>query len=189
MTTSKLALALILSAVIPAVSLAAAPPSWVMDRSSSKLTFESGYGGVPVEMTAKRWDAQIAFDPKALGASKAVITIESASILSGNDTYDQHFPEAEWWDTVKFPKATYVTSGFTSLGGDKYRAEGVLTVKGVSQSVTLPFTLTTTGDQAKMNAETTLHRQDFHIGNGDENVTGVPLDVTVKINLTAHKAP
>jgi polyisoprenoid-binding protein YceI len=99
-------------------------------------------------------------------------------------------PTDDWFAAKKFPKATFVTTGFKALGGDRYQAAGNLTIRGVSKPITLPFTLTITGNAAHMTSAISLNRTVFGVGQG-QFATGesVPLDVAVNINLSAHKAP
>lgn len=189
MTVAKLALAATLALALPCAALAA-PPTWVVDKPNSKLTFSSSFSGEAFTGTFRRWDAQIVFDPKQLAASKVTATIEPSSASTGDETRDQSLPTADWFDTGKFPRATFSTTSFKSLGGNRYEAAGTLTVKGISKPVTLPFSLAITGSDAKMNGQVTLSRAAFGVGKGQfESAETVPLNVVINVALTAHKAP
>jgi polyisoprenoid-binding protein YceI len=139
--------------------------------------------------TFRRWSAQIAFDPKALGASKAVVTINVASAATGDADRDQALPTDDWLASSKFAQATFVTRDFRDLGGGKYAADGDLTIRGVKKPVTLPFTLAISGDTAKMSGAMVLNRTAFGVGQGQWK-TGEVVDtkVTVNVALTAHRA-
>ncbi len=49
-------------------------------------------------------------------------------------------------------------------GGDAYDAVGTLTIRGVTRDVTLPFRLSTTGDEARATGHLDLVRNDFGVG-------------------------
>lgn len=183
--------ALLAGALIAAspAALAAAPPAWTLDKAASRLSFKSTFGGEAVQGAFKRWDAQIQFDPKALAASKAVVTIDVGSAATGNQEQDEALPTGDWFSAMRFPKASFVTRSFKDLGGGRYQAIGDLTLRGVSRPVVLPFTLTIVGDQAKMSGQTVVNRSLFGVGQGQfASAETVPFNVTVSIALTARRA-
>jgi len=166
----------------------AAPPTWSVDPSS-KLTFAGAMNGAAFTGTFKRWSAQIAFDPKALATSKVDVSVDVGSATSGDADRDSAMPTDDWFAASKFAKATFVSKSFRDLGGGKYEADGDLTVRGVTKPVALPFTLTITGDTARMNGAVVLNRTAFGVGQGQWK-TGEVVDtkVTVNVALTAHRA-
>jgi len=167
----------------------AAPAAWTVDKAASRLGFKSSFSGMDFEGTFRRWDAQIVFDPKALGASQATVSIEPASVATGDAERDGALPTADWFDVAQFPRASFVTKSFKSLGGDRYQADGVLTLRGASRPVSLPFTLTIAGDVAKMIGEVPIDRSAFGVGQGQwSSAETVPLNVTVVVSITAHRA-
>ena len=184
---SMLAAASLAAAAAPAL---AAPANWVVDKAASRLGFKSSFAGAPFDGEFRRWDAQIAFDPAALDASNAVVSVDTGSATAGDDSRDDAMPGADWFDIAHFPKATFTTRSIKSLGGDRYQASGDLTIRGVSKPVDLPFTLAITGDQAKMDGQVTIDRTTFGVGQG-EYTSGdqVPLNVTIVVSLSAHRAP
>jgi polyisoprenoid-binding protein YceI len=177
-----------LGLVLAANSASAAPSTWVVDPSS-KLTFQGAMNGEAFTGSFRRWSAQIVFDPKALGASRAVVDVNVASASTGNADRDQAMPTDDWFAAGKFAQATFVTRGFRDLGGGKYAADGDLTIRGVKKPVTLPFTLAISGDTARMSGAIVLNRTAFGVGQGQWS-TGEVVDtkVTVNVSLTAHRA-
>ena len=133
--------AVALGAGLFAAQAFAAPPSWTVDHAASNLGFKSSFNGMDFEGRFKRWDAQIAFDPKDLAGSRVNATIDMASATTGDSSRDSSLPSDDWFATNQYPKATFTAAGFKSLGGDRYEANGTLTIRGVSKPVALPFTL------------------------------------------------
>jgi polyisoprenoid-binding protein YceI len=89
-----------------------------------------------------------------------------------------------WFDFERFGAAGFVTTGFHRLGPDRYEAEGVLTIKGVSRPIALPFTWRQADGAARMHATVVLDRTAFGVGEG-EFATGeeVGRDVRVDVDL------
>ncbi len=177
-----------LAAVMMAVPALAAP-SWTVDKAASRLGFVSSMNGEAFEGSFGRYDAKINFDPKDLKSSKAVIVIDVASAVTGDQTRDESLPTKDWFWAEKFPRATFVSTGFTDLGGGRYQAAGKLTLREVSRPIVLPFTLVVSGDTAKMTSAIVVNRLVFGVGQGQwKTEEAIPARVTVRINLTAKKA-
>ncbi len=184
----RFGLSLMLGALLAAPATAA-PPAWTVDKAASRLGFRSSFGGEAVQGAFRRWDAQISFDPKALAASKAVVTVDMASAATGDQSHDQALPTADWFDVAHFPRATFTTTSFKDLGGGRYQALGTLSLRGVAKPMVLPFTLTLAGNQAKMTGAVGINRSAFGVGQGQfKSAETVPFNVTVDIALTARRA-
>jgi polyisoprenoid-binding protein YceI len=161
---------------------------WVVDQAKSELGFDSQVEGQAFHGHFQRWDADIHFDPKALGASKVVVNVQTGSIVSGDDQRDQTAQSGEWFATAMFPKATFTSTSFKDLGGGKYEADGDLVIRGKSVPVALPFSLDISGDTAKMSGQATIDRSNFGVGTGDYGgADTVPLEVSIKVELTATR--
>jgi len=162
---------------------------WAVDKAASRVGFEAAMNGEGFTGTFKRFDAQISFDPKDLKGSKAVVSIDMTSAFTNEQTRDESLPTADWFNAEKFPRASFVTSGFTALGAGKYQAAGDLTLKGVSKPIVLPFTLVISGDTAKMTSAIIVNRLVFGVGQGQwKTEEAIPARVTVRIALTAKAA-
>jgi len=170
-------------------ALAGPAPGWTVDAAGSKLGFRGAMNGDAFNGLFRRWSAQIAFDPKNLAGSKAMVSVDVASAVTGDPDRDQAMPTADWFSAKTQPTAYFVTTGFKDLGGGRYQATGDLTLRGVKKPIVLPFTLAISGDTARMNGAVALNRTDFGIGQGQWK-TGdvVATQVTVTIALTAHRA-
>lgn len=180
---------LVILALLVAWPAQAAPSAWTIDKAASKVVLSSAFDGEPIKGTFRRWDAQIRFDPKDLAHSSVRVTLDTASIASGDADQEAALPARVWFWSEKYPQATFVTRSFKSLGGQRYAAMGDLTIRGVTKPLTLPFTLAITGDTAKMNATVDVNRLAFGVGQDEWKSTEViPGTVKVTIALTAHRA-
>jgi polyisoprenoid-binding protein YceI len=181
---------LVLGLVLLAPSAQAAHPArWSVDPAASKLGFQGKMNGDAFTGVFRRWTADIVFDPTNLASSKAIVTIDVSSAVTGDADRDQAMPTGDWFAAQKFPKATFTTSAIKALGGGRYQAAGDLAVRGVHRPVVLPFTLAISGDTARMNGALVLNRTAFGIGQGKWSTSDVvDTSVTVNVALTAHRA-
>jgi polyisoprenoid-binding protein YceI len=174
----------------PVVAAAAAPPAWIVDKAASSLRFTSSMAGESFTGAFRRWDADIRFDPANLAASSVTATIDVASAATGNPDRDQALPTDTFLDAPAFPKASFVAHHFSALGGGRYQADGLLTLRGVSKPLSLPFTLVIQGGQARMTSQVAINRLAFGVGQGEwKATTTIPAAVTVSIVVAARRAP
>ena len=167
---------------------ALAADAWTVDAAGSMLGFEAVHGGNAFTGRFDDWQADIVFSPEDLAGSQVTVTIDMASADAGANDRNSQLPTGDWFDIDNHPTATFVTTGFTHLGGDDYEASAELTIKGVTLPVTLPFTLSIDADTASVSGSLGLVRTDFGVGEGRWADGGtVGLDVTVLIDLTASR--
>ncbi|KPL67048.1 hypothetical protein SZ64_02425 [Erythrobacter sp. SG61-1L] len=165
-----------------------AAPGWIVDQSASKLGYEGVGNSETFEGSFGKWDAEINFDPAHLDQSIAKVTIDTGSASSGDPSRDDPLRETSWFNISAFPNAVFATNGITSTGPNAYVADGTLTIRGVSQPVKLPFTLTIEGDTAKMQGQAKIDRTAWGLGEGSWQDKSVDPNVTVKVDITAKRA-
>jgi polyisoprenoid-binding protein YceI len=164
--------------------------TWTVDPAASKLGFSGVQTDQPFSGTFKTWTGTIDFDPAKPEAAHVLITIDPGSAATGDTQRDEALPTDDWFAASKFPKATFEATGFTPKGGTKFETTGKLTIRGLTKDVTLPFDLTIDGNTAHAVGSTKLVRTNFGVGQGDwATDQWVALDVTVNVDLTAHRAP
>ena len=67
----------------------------------------------------------------------AEFSIKAASIDTGVDQRDAHLRSGDFFDADRYPELIYRSTLITPLGGDRYRADGELTIRGTARPVTL----------------------------------------------------
>ncbi len=182
---------LVLAVVALAVPLGPAwAADWGLDAERSSLAIRATQGTEAFEGRFQRFTADIRFDPANLDQCRVVVTIDPTSLDTGSRDRDEIVPSAPWFDASRFPVARFEATRFTALGGDRYEAQGTLSIKGMTRTVTLPFTLAIAGDTAEMRGELTLDRTDYGLGEGDfADPSLVGHDVAVIVTVTAHRVP
>ena len=167
---------------------AADPPRWAIDHAKSHLYFISKWQGAPVKGVFKTWSGDIRFDPADLAASSVVIEIDTASLNTAYKDRDDGLRSSDGFKSDTFPTASYKATTFRDLGGGKYEADGVLKIKDLEASVSLPFMLEFSGDTAVMTASVGLSRIALGLGKGQWKDTSIIKDeVSVEIHVEAMR--
>ncbi|NBN62722.1 YceI family protein [Pannonibacter tanglangensis] len=175
------ALALSLAAGVPALAA-----DWTVDPARSSLGFAVDQGGQPVEATFRTWTATIRFDPANLAEARIEATIETGGIVTANPQFVEMIPGADWLAAATFPTATFTSGAVTALGGNAYRMDGTLTLRGQAQPVVVDFTLDITDASARAVGTAKVKRTAFGVGASFPPST-VGDDVTIKLDLTASR--
>lgn len=156
----------------------------------SEIAFVSRQMGVPVEGKFKKFDAQVAFDPARLGSSRVAFTVDTGSATLGVRETDAELPKPVWFNVPKFPQATFESSAIKALGGGKYEVAGKLSIKGATQDVVVPVTLTQGGAHTLATGSFVIKRLAFKIGENEwADTSMVADDVQVKLKLTLSGVP
>jgi len=182
--------ALVLSAL--AATAVAAPKNYEVDTGHTFPSFEADhFGGMSVwRGKLKTTGGKIVLDREAKTGTVDV-TIDTASIDTGNDKLNTHLKSAEFFDVAKFGTATY--QGKFSKFNDKGPSEvqGTLTLHGVSKPVTLtlasfkcmPHPMKKT-EFCGADAHASINREDFGIAWGKD--FGFDMKVNLAIQVEAN---
>lgn len=153
--------------------------------TQSELAFTSRQMGVPVEGHFGKFDAQIAFDPRQPQAGHVNFSIDLGSARLGAPEAEAELVKAAWFDTARFPRATFTSTALRALGGGRFEAAGQLSIKGTTRAVVVPVTLTQRAGNSTAIGQFVLKRLAFKIGDGEwADTSMVADDVTVRFKLT-----
>lgn len=179
--------------VLAASTALASAPVWAQQKllpEQSEIAFVSKQMGVPVEGKFKKFDAQVAFDPAKPAASKVAFTVDTGSATLGAKETDAELPKAVWFNVAKFPQATFQSSVIKAVGAGKYEVAGKLSVKGASQDVVVPVTLTQSGATTMAAGSFVIKRLAFKIGENEwADTSMVADDVQVRFKLALAGVP
>lgn len=149
------------------VAAAAQAGAWHVDGAHSTLGFTNTYQTVAYSGQFHRFSAVIDFDPADLAHAKFDVSVDITSLDTRNSERDQAALGAAFFDSAKFPRAHFVSSGFRETADGKILADGTLTLRGVGKPVTLVVEFEPHGDTAVLDVTAQLARLDFGIGAGE----------------------
>jgi polyisoprenoid-binding protein YceI len=155
--------------------LLTAAPAFAADyvqAPGSTLAFAGSYQGEVFTGKFPGFTTRFSFDPTQLATSRLDVTIPLATASTSNADYDGELRGAAFFDAARFPQATYTATRFRALGGNRYAADGTLSLRGASKPVTLEFTWTP-GARPVLAGKATVKRLEFGVGGGDWADTGL----------------
>jgi polyisoprenoid-binding protein YceI len=169
----------------------AAPETYVIDTNHSKPRFSYNHLGYSTQLS--RFDkisGKIMID-KAAKQGAMNVTIDTTSVSTGFDLFNEHIQKADFFDTAKFPTATFASSKL-NFNADKLSSiDGTLTIKGISKPVTLTVSSfmcmphpMLKKEACGANASAVVKRSDFNMG---KSVPYVGDEVTIDLPVEAVK--
>jgi polyisoprenoid-binding protein YceI len=168
MKSAVLACGLVLLCTGFALPAAAAPREVV--AAKSEIAFSVKQMGVPVSGRFRRFGGQVQLDTDTLAESSAQISVDIASLTTGDEEADAVALDEPWLDAAGHPRATFTSNAVRALGDDRYEISGELSIRGAPRTVTVPVTLEPQDDGAMLaSGELRIRRTDFGIGGGEWN--------------------
>jgi len=127
--------------VIAAIVLMAASAFTAFQSSDFKISdnYSVKFNGGDPSGEFKGLKGTITFDPANLAASKFDVSIDVASINTGNGMKNTHAQSDKWLDAVKYPVIRF-TSKTIAKTANGFEATGTLDMHGVQKEITFPFT-------------------------------------------------
>ena len=156
-------------------------------EAGSTLGFRATYMDEAFDGRFARFTPSIRFDPADLANARFDVRIALASASTDNEERDQMLVGPEFFDATGAAEARYVATRFRALGGNRFVAEGSLTLRGVTRPVPLQFTWTP-GAKPVLEGSATLRRLAFKVGEGDWADTALLPD-EVKVSTRLVLAP
>lgn len=166
---------------------------WKLDPSHTSIGFSVPHLVISsVDGRFKEASAVVKLDDADLTKSDVSVTINTASVDTGDAKRDDHLRSPDFFDAKKFPTVTFKSTKI-SKAGSGYKLTGNLTIRDVTKPVTLDATLsapvkTPWGNQARAATLTgKVKRGDFGLKwNKALETGGVVVGDDVTINVKAE---
>jgi len=170
---------------------APAVPHYALDAAKSTLEFSFTQAGAQNKGKFTHYTVNFDFSPDNLAASRLEVTIDMASLATGDQERDDTLRDADLFAVKKFPQAHFsATQIVKSASG--YEAVGKLTIRDATREARVPFTFRVASEAGTnagyMAGKTTLKRLDYGVGQGDWKATdqvGNDVSVSFALRLTA----
>jgi len=157
-----------------------APAALGIDAAKSKVAATFRQMNVPVEGVFTKASGSIQFDAAKPEQASASILIETAGFDLGMEDYNAEVRKKEWFDSKTYPQASFTSTSFKTLGGDRYQASGKLLIKGKSIDVSLPVSVKREAAATVFSGSLPVSRKAFGIGDADWNEV---VDDAVTVNF------
>lgn len=181
-----------------ATATAATAGTYAVDPTHSRIGFVARHAMVTkVRGSFNEFEGSGYFDPQNPADSRLEVTIQAASIDTRNSDRDAHLRSNDFFDMDNYPTITFLSTATSSAGDSAYRVTGDLTIKGVTQPVTIDLELTGTAQdpwgntRLGLEGSTVINRKDWGVSwNATLDAGGVLVSekITLEFEISAIKA-
>ncbi len=134
----------------------------------------------------------ITVDRANLENSSVTATIDVAALTTDNEARDKHVKSPDFFDSAKFPIATFKSKSWKKTGADTFDITGDLTIKDITREVVLKATLLGFGPGMRpgtflsgWEATTSIKKSDFGLAGPAMLAKALGDDVALTINIEA----
>ncbi len=180
------------------MAFTAASITFNVDKTKSKVTWIGRKVTGEHTGTINIADGKLTSDGKnILGGSFDIdmntITCTDLTDADYNAKLVGHLKADDFFGVAKFPKSTFAVTKVTSTGGANYKINGNLTIKGITQAIEFPATITVAGTQVTAKAKILVDRTKFDIKYGSASFfdslgdKAISNDFELNVDLVAKK--
>lgn len=169
-----------------------------LDPSHTRIGFVARHAMVTkVRGQFTGFEGRAVVDGGDFTASTVALTIEAASIDTRNEQRDGHLRSNDFLGMDEYPQITFASTAVAQTGPTSFEVTGDLTIKGVTNSITVPFEFEGAatdpfGNQrVGFEGAVTINRKDYGVSWNAALETGgvlVSEKVTLEFEISAIKA-
>jgi polyisoprenoid-binding protein YceI len=109
---------------------------WVLDPTHSELLFKVKHLMITnVKGEFRKFSGEI--DGENFTDAPVKVKIESSSVFTNNEDRDNHLKSGDFFDVENHRELTFESTSIKKVDDDEYKLTGMLTIKGVSNEVSL----------------------------------------------------
>ena len=179
-------------AVVAAAGYSSAAESWSVDPVHSSVMFRIKHNNVaPFFGRFNGKTGTVVFDEANPANSSISITVDPATVDTGNEKRNGHIMSPDFLSAKEFPEMSFKSTSVSKSADGTLKVVGDLSVHGVTKSTTLKVSHTSSsgmkGEQLHgFYTEFTIKRADFNIGASFPD-TALSEEVTMYISLECKK--
>lgn len=174
---------IVISAFLIAVSISSSSQRITFRDEGSKISFTIRNFGLNVEGTFKGLSGQFILNRDTIEKSYFKATVSSKTINTGVSLRDKHLRGENYFDSNKFAVIKIESNKITRSNGN-WRAVATLTIKDMSETVNIPFTLEEYGRTYLFKGTFSINRRHFDIGGNSLTLSDI---VEVRLEAIAHE--
>ncbi|MGO4362138.1 YceI family protein [Terrabacter sp. 2TAF16] len=123
----------------PSVAVENISGDYTIDPSHTRIGFSARHAMVTkVRGHFDEFEGSAHVDTVTPANSSVTVTIQAASVTTGNEQRDGHLKTPDFFDIATYPQITFVSTN-VERDGAEWDITGDLTINGVTKSVTIPF--------------------------------------------------
>lgn len=166
------------------------------DKAHSFISFKVKHNGlIFVPGFFRDFTGAVVYDAKDVSKSSVTFTAKATSVDTGVAGRDTHLRTADFFEVEKYPDITFKSTKVEKKGSD-WIVTGDFTLKGVTKSISFPFTIPgflpggqRNGPRMGIIGETTINRRDYGVNYGSNlpgtNIPGISDDVNIILQIEA----
>jgi polyisoprenoid-binding protein YceI len=150
-----------------ATAATASPPQDDQNRyvvkTSSKIEFHSSSTFAKVVGVFHSWEANMKMPADKFADASLVLEIEAASVTTGSGLRDKEVKGKNFFGVTEHPKIRFTSKTITADSGpSKFHMDGELTIRGITQPVSVSITLLRQDDGHEwVDGSFSFNRRDF----------------------------
>jgi polyisoprenoid-binding protein YceI len=122
---------------------------------------------VPLDAAFRRFSGTVVYDATHPAGARAAVDVEVSSLDIGDESYNAEVRKAAWFDSTHFPVASFRSTTISPGGADHFEATGTLSIKGRTQTITVPVEVKHAAHATAFDGHFELSRKYFGVGDPD----------------------
>ena len=186
-------------AVSAEVTKTSSEETYIVNTSTSSVAWE-GFEGIKLLASEHNGTINISEgnllvkDEKVVGGKfnidmNSIVVLDIPADNSRNAKLTNHLKDPDFFDSMKFPSASFEITSIEAGNADSSLVNGNLTIKGVSKNISFPALIAKDATSVKANAKFYINRKDWGINYRSEDSLGDKMirpEMGITINLVAE---
>lgn len=171
-------------------TMPAAATEWTIDPDQSRLTFLATQLRAEFEGRFSSFAPEVQFDPQQPATGLIRASVATRSVDTSNLERDEFLRGPDWFDSERWPEATFVSQTIVANGDGNFMATARLTLRDQTREVRMPFRFVPDpdGESWRMRGYVEVSRLDFGVGQRlwtNTDWVGDAVRVEIDLRLTA----
>lgn len=177
-----------LAILLALAGLPAAAQDWTLLPDQSAISFTYTENDAPFPGAFTRLEGTAQFNEFRPQDTAVQVAVDVTSVRLGDFVRTAFAQTADWFDTARYPDAVFELDGITPLDQPgRWRADGVMTIKGQRHPVSTTFLLTRPGNCLRARGDLTMDLDELGIGQGRvSRFIRVGREIVLSFNLLGH---
>jgi polyisoprenoid-binding protein YceI len=156
----------LVSALIPSLSLAQGVPVFAITPLESSVKFDV-QASVPINGTFDKWNATLTFSSPDVTTGVLDVEIQAATVDTGSGLKNSKLKSADFFDVVRNPLITFKSTKLVQTGPNTFEVDGDFTIRGVTRSEKLTLAVSGVGTGSGVISGTLyFDRKDYGMNSG-----------------------